>query len=696
MSILYDYIGLTMYQEFLIFSKGMLKIPYLSGFFTQRLKMFSPFVTWKKERTCIVEWGYKASSKKARHFAQQHDLPYATIEDGFLRSIGLGVDGYPPFSLVYDDIGIYYDINQPSRLENLILSQDVLLQEKVDQVEYAIELICTHNLSKYNHAIDTPLQNTKRPIVLVVDQTYGDMAVTFGNADQSDFLHMLERAIIENPTAEIWLKNHPDVMCGKKQGYLTEYQQFPRVKVLSEDFNSISLLKHVDKVYCVTSHTGFEALLLGKTVVTFGAAWFSGWGLTDDRHAYIRQLKQSKRRAKRSLLQLFYAAYFQYCRYINPNTGKSGTLFDVIDYLIQAKKITNQLAGDIYCVGMRFWKRKVVQPFFQFPRCRLHFVLNVHELKRCIHEKSQAKIVVWGHSHIEVVEYAKQQQLPLLRMEDGFLRSVGLGSNLTPPISLVLDDVGIYFDAQSRSRLEDILQHQSFTLKDLQRAETLKKTLIEQHIGKYNVGHTHLCLTHIRQNKLLVVGQVENDTSIQYGSPHIRTNAELLCTVRKNNPQAYIIYKPHPDVVAGNRKNTDRPDDYRQYADFVVEKANILDCINQVDEVHTMTSLAGFEALLREKKVHCYGLPFYSNWGLTVDHLSLNRRSRKLSLLELIAGVLIYYPQYIDPKTKTMIDVQRAVDILIEQRRKIKNNKLHTNYFMNIFMKLKNVYSVLG
>ncbi|EGP05471.1 capsule polysaccharide modification protein, partial [Pasteurella multocida subsp. multocida str. Anand1_goat] len=160
-------------------------------------------------------------------------------------------------------------------------------------------------------------------------------------------------------------------------------------------------------------------------------------------------------------------------------------------------------------------------------------------------------------------------------------------------------------------------------------------------------------------------------------------------------PQAYIIYKPHPDVVAGNRKNTDHLDDYRQYADFVVEKANILDCINQVDEVHTMTSLAGFEALLREKKVHCYGLPFYSNWGLTVDHLSLNRRSRKLSLLELIAGVLIYYPQYIDPKTKTMIDVQRAVDILIEQRRKIKNNKLHTNYFMNIFMKLKNVYSVL-
>lgn len=100
---------------------------------------------------------------------------------------------------------------------------------------------------------------------------------------------------------------------------------------------------------------------------------------------------------------------------------------------------------------------------------------NIHELKRCIRDKSQAKVVVWGHSHSEEVEYAKQQQLPLLRMEDGFLRSIGLGSNLTPPISLVLDDVGIYFDAQSRSRLEDILQHQSFNLRDLQLAEMLKK-----------------------------------------------------------------------------------------------------------------------------------------------------------------------------------------------------------------------------
>ncbi|MGC6408094.1 capsular polysaccharide biosynthesis protein [Bisgaard Taxon 45] len=685
-----------MHQEFLIFSKGMLKIPYLSSFFTPSLKMFSPFVTWQKPGTCILEWGYKASSKKARYFAQQHDLPYVTVEDGFLRSIGLGVDGYPPFSLVYDDIGIYYDINQPSRLEKLILCHEVLSQQTCHQVKQAIELICTYNLSKYNHAIDAPLFNTRKPIVLVVDQTYGDMAVKYGNAEQDDFLHMLERAVIENPESEIWLKTHPDVMCGKKQGYLTEqYKHFPRVKLLQEDFNSISLLKQVEKVYCVTSQMGFEALLLGKSVVTFGAAWFSGWGLTDDRHPYIYQLKQTKRRSVRSLFQLFYAAYFQYCRYINPNTGKSGTLFDVMDYLIQAKKITNQLAGEIYCVGMRFWKRKVVQPFFQFPRCRLHFVSNTHQLKTRVNNRLNTKIVVWGKTAPEAIEYARQQAISVLRMEDGFLRSVGLGSNLTQPISLVVDDIGIYFDAQMPSRLENILKSQSFTEKDLRLARELRKKLIENNIGKYNVGTEAFCLTPIKKNKILVVGQVETDASIQYGSPHIRTNLDLLCTVRKNNPHAYIIYKPHPDVVARNRENMNQIEAYQHYANLIVEKVNVLDCINQVDEVHTMTSLAGFEALLRGKTVHCYGLPFYSNWGLTIDHLVLARRNRKLHILELIAGVLIYYPQYIDPQTKKMIDAHRAVDILSEQRRQMKNNGLQTNHLIKFFTKVRNFYSAL-
>lgn len=58
-------------------------------------------------------------------------------------------------------------------------------------------------------------------------------------------------------------------------------------------------------------------------------------------------------------------------------------------------------------------------------------------------------------------------------MEDGFIRSVGLGSNLVPPLSLVIDDIGIYFNAETPSRLEHILQHQAFSTQDIQAAEAL-------------------------------------------------------------------------------------------------------------------------------------------------------------------------------------------------------------------------------
>jgi capsular polysaccharide export protein len=83
-----------------------------------------------------------------------------------------------------------------------------------------------------------------------------------------------------------------------------------------------------------------------------------------------------------------------------------------------------------------------------------------------------------------------------------------------------------------------------------------------------------------------------------------------------------------------------------------------------------MTSLTGFEALLRGKRVVCYGLPFYAGWGLTQDVLTCERRQRKLSLEELVIGALIKYPTYCDPKTGHLIDVETAIELLAQQKAK--------------------------
>lgn len=596
------------------------------------------------------------------------------------------MDGWQPFSLVVDDIGIYYDTSCPSRLENLILSAEQMLPETLENAEKAIDWIVAHKLSKYNHAPDFERSGFARgtlpekETVLVIDQTYGDMAVQYGGADTQTFTDMFQAALAENPNAEIWVKTHPDVLSGKKQGYLTALPDVSgSVRLLAEDVNPLSLLEKVDKVYCVTSQMGFEALLLGKPVSVFGLPWYAGWGVSDDRHPQIADLKKQNRRQPRSLTQLFAAAYLQYSRYINPNTGESGTIFDVLAHLTLMRRLNNTLRGDIYCIGMSLWKRAVVKSFFRLPSCRLHFAAAPEYLP-LDRLPENSRIVLWGQGKPEWQETAGQHQIPLLRMEDGFVRSVGLGSNLVPALSLVVDDLGIYFNPRQPSRLETILQQHPFTESDRTLARQLRDTLINHRISKYNVGTADLHLPDTGQTIILVPGQVEDDASIRLGAPEIKTNADLLAAVRQARPDAYIIYKPHPDVLSGNRIGAIDGETVSRLADHIETQADIAACLNAADEVHTMTSLSGFEALLRGKKVCCYGLPFYAGWGLTEDKLHISRRTRRLSLEELISGTLVYYPQYANPENGNHINVQTALAILRKQRERQPSGSLKRSW----------------
>lgn len=695
-----------------IFSNGIRKIPHLAGFLPE-YELYAE----SAQAECVLGWGLRPSTRKARAFADTNSLPFIALEDGFLRSPGLGVAGWPPFSMVADDLGIYYDTTRPSRLEALVLSANQMPSETLADAEKAAELIVAHGLSKYNHAPDfswdlfqaghpnaacapggtrptrhdavvgcVPQARTRqfeasnlsaaesqtdRPsekkAVLVIDQTYGDMAVKFGGANEQTFAQMFQTALAENPDAEIWVKTHPDVLSGKKRGYLTDLPQAENVRLLAADVNPLSLLARVDKVYCVTSQMGFEALLLGKPVAVFGLPWYAGWGVTDDRHAGVAALRQQGRRTPRSLMQLFAAAYLQYSRYINPNTGEPGTVFDVIGYLAAARRRNEKLRGNLYCVGMSLWKRAVMKPFFNVPACRLHFVPSLKKL-RGMPLPDDARLLVWGYGRRELLDFAAERGLPVLHMEDGVIRSVGLGSNLVPPLSLVCDDMGIYFSAEKPSRLEHILQNQLFTEQDFQTASLLQTALTEAGISKYNVGGGALAIPPDAGRVLLVPGQVEDDASIRHGSPEIRKNLDLLKKVRGLNPDAYIIYKPHPDVVSGNRTGHIAPEEAARYADQTVTECDITTCLQHAHEVHTLTSLSGFEALLRGKTVHCYGLPFYAGWGLTHDHLPIPRRTRKLALWQLVAGTLVYYPDYVCPETRRPVDAQTAVDILRRQK----------------------------
>ena len=148
----------------------------------------------------------------------------------------------------------------------------------------------------------------------------------------------------------------------------------------------------------------------------------------------------------------------------------------------------------------------------------------------------------------------------------------------------------------------------------------------------------------------------------------------MLTRVRDNNPDAYIIYKTHPDIIYGNRSGNDEQD-ISEYCDLLITHTSIIKCLEVADEVHTMTSLVGFEALLREKQVTTYGLPFYAGWGLTTDMLNTSRRNRTLTLEELVAGSLIRYPRYMNPYSRSF-DTPECIISILEQQASQQGSKI--------------------
>ncbi|MGJ7724792.1 capsular polysaccharide export protein, LipB/KpsS family [Escherichia coli] len=208
--------------------------------------------------------------------------------------------------------------------------------------------------------------------MLVVDQTFGDMSVAKGNASADSFRLMLETAKAENPNAEVWVKVHPDVLCGKKAGYFTGLQNDPRVKLFAEDVSPQSLLRHMQKVYVVTSQYGFEALMAGKPVICFGQPWYAGWGLT--RMTVIPRLRCLPNAASpATLIELFTAAYLRYSHYRHPVSGEPTGLAEVVDWLALQRNHTLARQGTLWAPGLSLWKTAILKPFLKTAGNRVRF-----------------------------------------------------------------------------------------------------------------------------------------------------------------------------------------------------------------------------------------------------------------------------------------------------------------------------------
>ena len=316
--------------------------------------------------------------------------------------------------------------------------------------------------------------------------------------------------------------------------------------------------------------------------------------------------------------------------------------------------------GRVYALGFSLWKRRPVRRFLDNPG--VVFVRDADLVE------PGATLAVWGNRPIPG---RLADGVHLLRLEDGFLRSVGLGADLITPLSWVVDTQGLYYDATRLSDLEEILARTDFAPALLKRAAALRASILRSGLTKYNVGASDWSRPPGVQRIILVPGQVESDASLALGAPQVRTNMGLLQAVRRANPDAYVLYKPHPDVLAGLRAKGVGEDGALRWADAQVTEVGMGLLLPLVDEVHVLTSLAGFEALLRERPVTCYGQPFYAGWGLTTDLAPLARRTRRLSLDALVAGALILYPRYVSPTTGALTTPEQAIADLVAWRARV-------------------------
>ncbi|EAK0793742.1 capsular polysaccharide biosynthesis protein [Campylobacter lari] len=620
-------------------------------------------------------WGRKRTGRWASFLYKKFNGSLILLEDGFLRSLNLGVEKSPSFSIVKDDVGIYYDATAPSKLEN-ILNTYKFSYEELKQAKKAIEFIKKEKLSKYNNNLCVPkeLFSGSEERVLIITQVANDASLKFGLADNFSTQDIINEAIKKNPNAKIYIKIHPDVLSGKRQSDF-DVQDLPSKCILiKENYNPIELLNYFKKVYTKTSGMGFEALILGCECVCYGVPFYAGWGLTQDKQVCKRRLK------KRTLEEVFYATYILYSEYFNPYLNQKSDIFDTIYTLTKYKKIEQANSNTLYFLGFSKWKREFVRPFFEAKNNKIIFLNSLDELYKA-NLNPDDKIFIWGKKYDKVL-LAKDFKNAIFLVEDGFLRSVFLGSDLTRPFSLIVDSKGLYVDPSKPSDLEDILQNHIFDESLKQRAKKLIITITQNKFSKYN-GLKHEKLNFNTNKKIILIpAQVEDDASMILGGAGFDT-LKLLQSVRKANENAFIVFKPHPDVLSGNRKGLKDKNIILKYCDEIIENVSIDSAINASDEVHTITSTSGFDALLRGKKVVVYGKPFYAGWGLTSDFHKIPRRTRVLSLEELVAGVLILYPRYIHPKSKNLCEVELALDIMLKMQKDY-FSKFYLRWFMDI------------
>ncbi|MEX0312468.1 MAG: capsular polysaccharide biosynthesis protein, partial [Tateyamaria sp.] len=449
---------------------------YNGGFLTQRrvrrimtLAGYDISVGLPGPDDLVGVWGNSPTAHRGTAIAARKDRPIVRVEDAFLRSVLPGRSGSAPLGLLIDRKGVHFDPSTPSELEELLAHDPLDDTAVLNLARGTIARLQEAHLSKYT-GFDPTTPVPDPGYVLVIDQTRDDASVTASGADRNRFLEMLFVAQEEHPGARILIKTHPETVQGFRPGYYSAEDENERVHLFADAVSPWNLMGGAVAVYTVSSGLGFEAILAGHNPRVFGQPFYAGWGLTQDEFPVQRRQRTLTR------AQLFAGAMIHYPTWYDPHRDTLCDLNTAMEALAAEPRAWRADQAGGVSSGMRLWKRRPLQKVFgTYAPVRF--------------EDAPEKAQAMGKPWMVWAGKADERHREAVRVEDGFLRSRGLGAALVPPLSLVTDDLGIYYDPSRPSRLEHLIRARRTLRPDqTDRSQKLIKALTDGGLSKYNLA----------------------------------------------------------------------------------------------------------------------------------------------------------------------------------------------------------------
>lgn len=248
-------------------------------------------------------------------------------------------------------------------------------------------------------------------------------------------------------------------------------------------------------------------------------------------------------------------------------------------------------------------------------------------------------IYIWAYKAPDYfIDYIREQGLDIFFLEDGFIRSGPDDESSAPPLSIVMDSQAPYFDTTRPNDLTDLIANFDFTQDGYD--ETLAQEMLDYYVAHRVSKYNHQPYVNVipiygekSKKRILVLGQVPYDDSLKYGGGIGITLLDVVNKAIKENPDAQIIVKPHPMTL-------DDPSVVIALTELdcliLNQSIHLVDALKTVDHVYTITSLGGFEALLRGKKVTVLGRPFYYGWGLTNKENDIKVKRQQYEIFSLV------------------------------------------------------------